>query len=142
MWFCGAYIATRGGRDKDRATRVSSLANEEPLVVVKACIDIVWKVIREDGGDSCNGVVREGKTPLRRGRCGSIRQRTSGVKDRDVSRDGGTSGRRGSKVFATRSSDEDIIGVDGNVLMEWGEEEGVEDFLSDLGRSRRHGEWG
>ena len=37
-------MALRGG-DKDRATGVSALANEEPLVVVKAGVDIVGEVI-------------------------------------------------------------------------------------------------
>ena len=48
------------GGDKDRATGVSSLTNEEPLVVVKACVDIVWEVVGEDCGDSRYSVVREG----------------------------------------------------------------------------------
>ena len=40
----------RGG-DKNRATRVSSLTDEEPLMVVKARVDIVGEIIREDRGD-------------------------------------------------------------------------------------------
>ena len=115
------------------------MANEEPLVVVKACVDVMRKVVREDGGDSRDGVVWKGKASLCRGGRGSVREGTSGAEDRDVGRDGGTGGHRGSKVFATRRSDEDVVGVDGNVLVEWGEEEGVEDFLSDLGRSGGHG---
>ena len=45
MWFCGAYIAAVGRWDKDRATGMPSLANEEPLVVVKVGIDIMGEVI-------------------------------------------------------------------------------------------------
>ena len=44
MWLHGVYVAVTGGRDEDCATGVSSLANEEPLVVVKACVDIVREV--------------------------------------------------------------------------------------------------
>ena len=51
MWFRGAYIVVMGGRDKDRATGMSSLANEEPLMVVEAGVDIMGKVIRKDCGD-------------------------------------------------------------------------------------------
>ena len=59
--------------DKDRATGVLSLTNEEPLVVVKAGIDIVWEVVGEDCSDSCYSVVRERETALRRSRGGSVR---------------------------------------------------------------------
>ena len=45
VWFRRAYITAMCGGDKDRAARVPSLTNEEPLVVVKACVDIVWEVI-------------------------------------------------------------------------------------------------
>ena len=126
------------GGDKDRATWVSSLTNEEPLVVVKSCVDIVWEVVGEDCGDSRYSVVREGETSLCRGRCGNVRQGSSGVEDGYIGRGWGIGGRRGSEVFASGGSDEDVVGVDGNVLVERGKEEGVEDFLSDLGGSRRH----
>ena len=33
------------GRDKDCVPGVSTLANEEPLVVVEVCIDIVWEIV-------------------------------------------------------------------------------------------------
>ena len=45
MRFSGTYVAAMSGWNEDRATRMSSLANEEPLVVVKAGVDIVWEVI-------------------------------------------------------------------------------------------------
>ena len=61
------------GGNKDRAARVSSLTNEEPLVVVKACVDVVREIIRKDCGDSRDGVIREGETSLCCGRRGSIR---------------------------------------------------------------------
>ena len=142
VWLCGAYIATMGGWDKDRATRVSSLANEEPLVVVEAGVDIVREIVGKDCGDSRDGVVREGETPLCRGGRGGVLEGAFSAEDRDVSRDRGISGHWGSGVFATRRGDEDIVGVDGDVLVKWSEEEGVENFLSDLGRSGRHGDWG
>ena len=127
------------GGDKDRATGVSSLANEEPLVVVKSCIDIVWEVVGEDCGDSRYSVVREGKTSLRRGRCGGICEGTSGTEDRDVSRVLGVGGRRGSEVLAARRGDEDVVGVNGDILVKWGEEKRVEYFLGYAGRCGRHG---
>jgi hypothetical protein len=120
---------------------MSSLANEEPLVVVKACIDIVWEVIGEDCGDGRYSVVREGETSLCRGRRGSVRQRTFGVEDGYIGHDRGIGSHRGSEVFASRGSDEDVVGVNGNVLVERGKEESIEDFLGDLGRSGRHGRW-
>ena len=123
---------------KNRATRVSSLANEEPLVVMEASVDVMGEVVRKDCGDSLGGVIREGETSLRRSGCGSVREGTFGVEDRDIGRDWGISGHRGSKVFAARRGDEDVVGVDGDVLMEWGKEESVEDFLGDLGRRGRH----
>ena len=45
----------------------------------------------------------------------------------------------GSKVFVARRGDENVIGIHGNIFVERGEEESVEDFLGDLGRSGRHG---
>ena len=128
------------GGDKDRATRVSSLTNEEPLVVVKSSVDIVWKVVGEDCGDSRYSVVGERETSLCRGGCGSVRQRTSGAEDGYIGCGRGIGGHRGSEVFASGGSDEDVVGVDGNVLMERGKEEGVKDFLGDLGGSGRHGQ--
>ena len=142
MRFGGVYVATVGRWDKDCAARVSSLANEEPLVVVKTGVDIVREVVRKDCGDSRDGVIGERETSLCRGRCGSVSQRTSGVEDRHIGCDRSVGGHRGSEVFASGGSDEDVIGVDGNILMEWGKEEGVEDLLGDPGRSGRHGQWG
>ena len=84
---------------------------------------------------------REWETPLRRGRCGSVHQRTSGAEDGYIGCGWGICGHRGSKVFASGRSDEDVVGVYGDVLVERGEEEGVENLLSDLGGSGRHGEW-
>ena len=127
------------GGDKDRATGVSPLTNEEPLVVVKSCVDVVWEVVGEDCGDSRCSVVREGEASLRRGRCGGVCEGTSGTEDRDVSRARGIGGHRGSKVFAARGGDEDVVGVDSDVLVKRGEEEGVEYFLGYAGRCGRHG---
>ena len=126
------------GGDKDRATGVSSLTNEEPLVVVKSSVDIVREIVGENCGDGRRSVVREGETSLRRGRCGGVRQRTSGVEDRYVSCGRGINGHRGSEVFSSGGSDENVVGVNGDIFVERGKEEGVEDFLGDLGRSGRH----
>ena len=137
MRFRGAYIAAMRGRDKDRTTGMSSLTNEEPLVVVKARVDVVREVIREDRSDGCSGMVRERETSLRGGGCGSVRQRTSGAEDGYRGCGWGVCG-RGSKVFTAWGGDKDVVGVNSNVLVKWGEEESVEDFLGDLGRSGRH----
>ena len=130
------------GGDKDRTTGVSSLTNEEPLVVVKACVDIVRKVVREDGGDSRYSVVGKGETSLRRGGCGSVHEGAFGAENGDVGRGRGSGGHRGSKVFTAWGGDEDVIGVDGNILVKWSKEESVEDFLGYSRRGGRHGEWG
>ena len=129
------------GGDKDRATGVSSLANEEPLVVVKACVNVVREIIREDRGDGRDSVVGKGETSLRRGGCGSIRERTSGAEDGYIGCSGGVCGHWGSKVFTSWGSDEDVVGVNSDILMEWSEEESVEDFLGCPRGSGRHGDW-
>ena len=108
-------------------------------MVVKASVDIVGEVIRKDGGNSRNGMIREGEASLCRGRCGSVRQRTFGAEDGYIGRDWGIGGHRWSEVFTSGRSDKDIVGVDSNVLVVWGEEEGIKDFLGDLGGSGRHG---
>ena len=108
-------------------------------MVVKSCVDIMREVVGEDGGDSRNSVVREGETSLRRGRCGGICEGTSGTEDRDVSRVRGIGGHRGSEVFTARGGDKDVVRVDGDVLVKWGEEESVEYFLGYAGRCGRHG---
>ena len=130
------------GGDKDRATGVSSLTNEEPLVVVKSCVDVVWEVVGKDCGDSRCRVVREGEASLRRGRRGGVCEGASGTEDRDVSRARGIGGHRGSEVLAARGGDEDVVGVNGDVLVEWGKEKSVEDFLGYLRGGGRHGQWG
>ena len=129
------------GGDKDRATGVSSLANEEPLVVVKSCVDIVREVIGENGGDSRYGVVGKGETSLCRGGRGSVLEGTFSAENRDVGRSRGSGIHWGSKVFTSGGGDEDIVRVDSDIFVEWGEEEGVEYFLGYAGRSGRHGEW-
>ena len=126
------------GGDKDRVTGVSSLTNEEPLVVVKVRIDIVWEVVRENCGDSRGSVVRKGEAPLCRGGCGSSVEGLSSTEDGDVSRDRGSGGHWGSEVFVSRGGDEHVVGINSDVFVKWGEEKGVEDFLSDSGGSGRH----
>ena len=78
-------------------------------------------------------MVRKGKTPLRHGGCGSVHERMFSAENGDIGRDQGSGVHRGSEVFTTRRGNEDIVGVNGNIFVERGEEEGVKDFLSDLG---------
>ena len=127
-----------GVRDEDRATGVSSLTNEEPLVMVGAHVDVMREVVQKNGGNGRGSVVWEGETPLHCGRCRSVRQRAFGAEDGHIGCGWGICGHRGSEVFALRGSDEDVVGVDGDVLVEWGEKEGVENLLSNLGGSGRH----
>ena len=126
------------GGNEDCVTRVSSLTDEEPLVVVKAGIDIMQEVVRKNCGDSRGSVVRKGEAPLRRGGCGSFLERSLSAEDGDVSCDRSGGGHRGSKVFASRGGDEYVVRINGDVFVKRGEEEGIEDFLSDLGGSGRH----
>ena len=114
------------------------MANEEPLVVVETRVDIVWEVVREDGGDSRGSVVWKGKAALHRGGCRSVHEGSFGAEDRDVGRDRRIGSHWGSEVFASRGGNEDIVGVNSDVLVKRGKEESVEDFLGDLGRSGRH----
>ena len=114
------------------------MANEEPLVIVETRVDVVWEVIRKNCGDGHDGVVGEGETPLRRSGCGSVRKRVFGTEDRYVGHGRGICGHWGSKVFTSWGGDENIVRVNGNILVEWSKEESVEDFLSDPRRHGRH----
>jgi hypothetical protein len=139
MWFRGAYIAAMHGGDKDRATGVLSLTNEEPLVIVKSCIDVMWEIVREDGGDSRGSMVWEGEAALCRGGYRGIHEGSFGAEDGDIGRDWGSGSRRGSEVFTLRGGNKDVVGVNGDVLVKRGEEESIEYFLGYVGRCGRHG---
>ena len=138
VWLYRTYVAAMRRGDEDCAARVSSLTDKEPLVIVKAHIDIVREVIREDCSDSCGRMVRKGEAPLCCGRSGSVHERAACAEDRDVSRNWGSSVHQGSEVLVSRGGDKNVIGVNGSVLMKWSEEESVENFLGDLGGSGRH----
>ena len=83
-------------------------------------------------------MIGEGETPLRRGRCGSFLEGSCSAEDRNLSRDWCGRGHRRSEVLSLRGGNEDVVGVNGDVLVKQGKEESVEDFLGDLGRSGRH----
>jgi hypothetical protein len=76
---------------------------------------------------------------LRRGGCRSVCERAPGAQDGDISRDWGIGVHRGSEILASGGGDEHVVGIDGDVLVKWGEEESVEYFLGYAGRRRRHG---
>ena len=114
------------------------MTNEEPLVVVNSCSDIMWEVVREDRGDSHDSVVRKGEAPLCCGRCGSVHEGALGAENRDVSHGWGRGVHRGSEMFASRGGNENVVGINGDVFMKRGKEESVEDFLGYLGGSGRH----
>ena len=83
-------------------------------------------------------MVRKGEAPLCHSGRGSVRERAFSAKNGDVGCNWGSRGHRGSEVLTSRGGDENIIGVDGDILVERGKEESVEDFLSYLGGSGRH----
>ena len=139
MGFGRAYITAVCGRNKDRATWVSPLTNEKPLVVVKACVDVMWEVVREDRGNSRRGVVGKGEAPLRRGGYRSILKGVFGAENGDVGRGRGSGSHRGPEVFASRGGDKDVVRVNGDVLVERGEKESVKYFLGYAGGCGRHG---
>ena len=86
-------------------------------------------------------MVREGETALRRGGRGRVLEGAFCGEDGNIGR-GGTRGiHRRSKVFTARGGDEDIVGVDCDVFVEWSEEKSVEDFLGYSRGSRRHDDW-
>ena len=127
----------RGGNE-DHAMRVLPLTDEEPLIGMESGIDIVWEVVGKDHGYGRDSMIGEGETPLRRGGSGSVHERAFGTENGDVSCYGSISGHWGSEILVSRGGDENVIGVYSDILMEWGEEEGIEDFLSYVGRSGRH----
>ena len=138
MLFYGAHIATVRGGDEDCAARVSSLSNEEPLVVMEVCVNVVGKVVREDCRNGGNCMIRERKTPLCCGRYWGIFQRSSRRQNRDVCRYRGISSHQGSIILSAWRGNVDVVRVDGDIVVEWGEEEGVEQFLGNARRSGRH----
>ena len=109
-----------------------SLANKEPLIGMESGIDIVWKVIRKDGCNGSNCMVREREAPLCRSRYWLSHKRSSSAKNGDIGHNGGVGGHWWLEVLLSRGSDIDIIRVYGDVVMKWGKEEGIEKFLSDL----------
>ena len=130
MRFSGTCGAVMHRRDEDHSAGVPSFTNKEPLGVVQSGVDIVRKVVREDCCYGSDGMVGERETSLRRGGNWGIGKRLSCTQDRDVSRSGGVSRHWGSEVFSLRGSDVDVVRVYGDIVVEWGEEEGVEEFLS------------
>ena len=114
------------------------MTNEEPLVVVEAGVDIVWEVI---GKDCCNGgdsVVGKRETPLHCSRHGFGRKGTSCAQDRDIGHRGSVDRHQRPEVFSLRSGDINVVGIDGDVVVEWGEKESIEYFLSYAGGCGRN----
>ena len=96
------------------------------MVGMELGIDIVWEVIEKDCCDGSNCMIGKGKTPLRCSRYWFSGKGSSGTKNRDVGRDEGVGSHWGSKVLPSRSGDIDIVGIDGDIVVEQGEKEGVE----------------
>ena len=86
-------------------------------------------------------VRNKGEKSRNSGGCRSVLEWTFGAEDRHIGRDWGSGSRRGLEVFASRGGDENIVGVNGDVLVKRGEEESIENFLGDLGGCRRHSRW-
>ena len=138
MWFGRMHVSAMHGRDEDRAARMSPLTNEEPLIGVEPGIDIVWEVIGKDCCDGSNCMIGERETSLCHSRHWFSGEGLSGTKNGDISRDRGIGRHRGSEVLSSRSGDIDVIRVDGDVIVERGEKEGVKHVLSYTGGSGRH----
>ena len=138
MQFGRTHVSAVRGRDEDRATGVSSLANEEPLIDMDLGIDIMREVIGKDCSDGSDCMIGEGETSLCCSRHRFGGEGSSGTENGDVSCDWGVSSYWGLEVLLARGGDIDIVRVDGDIIVKWGEEEGVEDFLSNLGGSGRH----
>ena len=68
-------------------------------------------------------MVREGEAALCRGGRGRALEGTLVGEDGNVGRGGTSDIHRRSKVFTARGGDEDIVGVDCDVVVEWGEKE-------------------
>ena len=64
------------------------MTNEEPLVVVKAGVNIVWEVVQKNRGYGSNSMVGEGKASLRCGGGGKVHKRAFGAENGDVCRYG------------------------------------------------------
>ena len=138
MRFYRVYVAAMHGGNEDRATRVLSLTNEEPLVVVEAGVDMVWEVIGKDHGNCSDCVVREREASLCRGRYQFGREGPSCTENGDGSCNGIIGGHRGLKVLSLRSSNVHIVRVNGDIVVERGEKKGIKQLLSDMRGSRRH----
>ena len=100
---------------------MSSLANEEPLVIMKACVNVVWEVIGEDCCYGSSSMVGDGKAPLCHGGDQHVSEQSFGSEDGDVGCDRGVSSHQGSEVFSSRGGDKDIVRVNSDIFMEWGE---------------------
>ena len=118
--------------------RVSSLSYKEPLIGMEPGVDVMWEVIRKDCRDGGDSMIRERGTPLRRSGYWFGRKGTSCAQDRDISCHGSVDSPRGPEVFSSRGGDIDVIGVNGDIIMERGKKEGVKYFLSYAGGCRRH----
>ena len=132
---CGGTVR-RG--DEDRASGVLALANKEPLVGVEPGIDIMWEVIGKDGCDGSDSMVRERETPLCHSRHWFGREGSSCTQNGDVGHSGGVGDHRGSEILSSRSGDIDVIRINGDVVVERGEKEGIKQFLSHARGSGRH----
>ena len=98
----------------------------------------MWEIIGEDSRDGGDCMIGEGEAPLCHGGDRCIGKQSASSENRDVGREGRISGHRGSEVFSARRGNVHIIGVDGDVVVKRGKEEGVEQFLGNAGGSGRH----
>ena len=83
-------------------------------------------------------MIGEGKAPLRHSGHGDISQRLSRAQNRDVSGCSGSGSHWGLRVFSSGEGDKNIVGIDSDIFVKRGEEEGIEKFARDLRQSGRH----
>ena len=142
MWLGRLHIASMWRGDKDGTMRVSSLSYKEPLIGVESGIDIMQEVVGKDCRDGGDSVIQKRENSLRRSGDWFGRKGTSGTEDGDICRRGSIDSHRGSEIVSSRGGDIDVVGVNSDIVMEWGEKEGVEHFLGYAGGWRRHGRRG
>ena len=115
------------------------MSHKKPLVGVEPGIDVVWQVVRKDCRDGGNSVIGKRETPLCRSGHQFGGKGASSTEDRDIGHRGSVDSHWGLEVFPSRGGDIDVVGVNGDIVVERGKKKGVEYFLSYAGGCRRHG---
>ena len=95
-------------------------------MVVKSGVNVVREVVGKDSGDGSYSMIGKREASLCRSRDWRSGERLTSSKNRHISRSGGVGGHWGSVVFSMRRGHIDIVGVNGDIVMEWSKKEGIE----------------